>query len=101
MIFFIVITNNPTTFAQKTMEKKLLLGRDGEELLRLVENKKFTKVYEHDRCCKCNSKYRVGYHYQNETSETYLCQDCCKKYDPKYMYTKPRVYRNSIGSKRR
>ena len=83
------------------MEKELLRGRDGEALLRLVKSQKYNRVIELGSCCKCGCHYRIGYHYQNETSETYLCQDCSRKYDPKYMYAKPRFITNSIDSNRR
>lgn len=75
------------------MEKNLLTGRDRNELLALVEAKKFEKIVEGDKYCLCGYKYKVAYHYQDDVNETFLCQDCSKKYDPKFLYDKPIVYR--------
>lgn len=93
MTFLIGLPCPIATFVQKSMEKMLLLGRNRDDLLKLVEAQKFTKVIEGDFCCLCGCKYKVAYYYQDETSETYLCQDCSKKYDPKFSYGRPKVYR--------
>ena len=75
------------------MEKNLLTGRERSELLALVKAQKFAKIVEGDRCCLCGCKYKVAFHYQDESNETFLCQNCSKKYNPKFRYKKPQIYR--------
>lgn len=81
------------SLCKKNIEKNLLTGRDRNELLALVEVHKYEKIVEGDKCCICGCNYKVAYHYQDEECETFLCQDCSKKYDPKFKYEKPIIYR--------